>query len=219
MKVIVFDTETTGLPTDRNASITETKSWPYIVQISYILYDTDEKKILECKDDIIKLDPEVEITEGSIAIHSITHKICERKGIPIKEALDKFNNLLIKADRVVGHNISFDKRVVMVESIRNQMRQYFTINGVRKSECCTMKYFTETCGIEKINKNGNKYFKFPTLTELHNYLFKFNPKSTHDAMADVLICLRCYIYGLHENQDIVKVGCSAIKELYNLYCL
>ena len=132
MKVLVFDTETTGLPTERNPSITDTDSWPFILQISYILFDTDENKILECKDDIIKLDSSVEITQGSIAIHGITPKICERKGIPIKEALDKFNELLIKADRVVGHNVSFDKRMIMVESIRNKMKQYFTINGERK---------------------------------------------------------------------------------------
>ena len=44
MKVLVFDTETTGLPTERNASISDLKAWPYIVQLSYILYDVDEKK-------------------------------------------------------------------------------------------------------------------------------------------------------------------------------
>ena len=44
MKVLVFDTETTGLPTERNASITNMEAWPHIVQLSYILYDVDEKK-------------------------------------------------------------------------------------------------------------------------------------------------------------------------------
>ena len=219
MKVLVFDTETTGLPTERNASITETHKWPHIVQLSYALYDTDLKKMILCKDDIIRIDSTIEITEGSIAIHGITHKMCNKKGISIIDAINEFNIHLNKSDCVVGHNLSFDKRMIMVESIRNKMKQYFTINGERKSECCTMKHFTETCGIEKINKNGNKYFKFPTLTELHNYFFNFTPKSTHDAMADVLICLRCYVYGLHDKQDITKGHCSKTKELYNLYCL
>ena len=44
MKVLVFDTETTGLPTERNASISDLEVWPHIVQLSYILYDVDEKK-------------------------------------------------------------------------------------------------------------------------------------------------------------------------------
>jgi len=81
MKVLVFDTETTGLPKDRYASINDLEMWPYIVQLSYILYDTDSQKMLSCKDHIIKIDPSVDITEGSIAIHGITRTICQRKGI------------------------------------------------------------------------------------------------------------------------------------------
>ena len=218
MKVLVFDTETTGLPTERNASISNLELWPHIVQLSYILYDIEEKKMIHCKDHIIKIDPSIIITEGSIAIHGITPITCQRKGIPIKEALTEFNRHLQMADRIVGHNISFDKKMIMVECFRNQMKQYFTVNYVRISECCTMKYFTEKCAIEVTNKEGQKYFKFPTLTELHYHFFKIYPKSTHDAMADVLICLRCYAYGLHK-QDIAKEGCSRTKELYGLYCL
>ena len=45
MKVLVFDTETTGLPTERNASIMDLEKWPHILQLSYVVYDTDEKKI------------------------------------------------------------------------------------------------------------------------------------------------------------------------------
>ena len=40
MLILVFDTETTGLPTERNASIFDNDKWPYIVQLSYIIYDT-----------------------------------------------------------------------------------------------------------------------------------------------------------------------------------
>ena len=32
MKVLVFDTETSGLPTEKNASIYKTNVWPHIVQ-------------------------------------------------------------------------------------------------------------------------------------------------------------------------------------------
>lgn len=219
MKVLVFDTETTGLPKDRYASINDLEMWPHIVQLSYILYDTDSQKMLSCKDHIIKIDPSVDITEGSIAIHGITRTICQRKGIPISDALAEFNKFLREADRIVGHNVSFDKKMVMVENKRNKIPHYFSLMGVHKSECCTMKHFTEKCAIEVINKNtGKSYHKYPTLTELHNHFFKFKPKSTHDAMADVLICLRCYVYGIHQ-QDITKEGCASTKELYGLYCL
>ena len=46
MKLLVFDTETTGLPLERNASIYKPELWPHIIQISFILYDTERDKIL-----------------------------------------------------------------------------------------------------------------------------------------------------------------------------
>lgn len=218
MKVIVFDTETTGLPTERNPSITETEKWPHIIQISYILYDDETCKILNLQDHIIHLDEKVQISEESIAIHGITRFTSNKKGIPIKDALYLFNISLQQADLVVGHNISFDKRMVMVESIRNKIPQYFTRYGVRKPEYCTMKTTIELCGIEKINMTtGEKYFKYPTLSELHEKLFREKPKGTHDSMADIMICLRC-CEKLRKDVDFAKKGCFKFKELYNLYC-
>ena len=40
MKVLIFDTETTGLPEGKNPSIYETQKWPHIIQLSYIVYDS-----------------------------------------------------------------------------------------------------------------------------------------------------------------------------------
>jgi hypothetical protein len=39
MKVLVFDTETSGLPSERNSSILDTVKWPYILQLSFMVYD------------------------------------------------------------------------------------------------------------------------------------------------------------------------------------
>ena len=41
MKVLVFDTETTGLPKERFASFKDTHLWPHIMQLSFMMYDTD----------------------------------------------------------------------------------------------------------------------------------------------------------------------------------
>ena len=45
MRVLVFDTETTGLPTERNASIYHVDKWPYIIQLSYIIYCTGNPQV------------------------------------------------------------------------------------------------------------------------------------------------------------------------------
>ena len=92
MKVLVFDTETTGLPTEKNASIMDTEKWPYILQLSYVVYDTDEHLILDCVDDIIKIDNEkIKISAETTAIHGITNEMCDEKGVPLIDALKKFN--------------------------------------------------------------------------------------------------------------------------------
>ena len=59
MKVLVFDTETTGLPTSYNVSILDTEQWPYIVQISWILYDTDIREPIEREDYIINCEVDI----------------------------------------------------------------------------------------------------------------------------------------------------------------
>lgn len=218
MKVLIFDTETTGLPEGKNPSIMDTCKWPHIVQISYILYDTEKKEIITCKDEIIKIPDTVKISRESENIHGISELQCKRKGILINEALANFNKNLIECDIVIGHNISFDKRLVMVELIRLGKKQYFSNYGKnKKNEFCTMKNTVNLCKIETTNKDGEKYFKYPTLSELHNTLFKTIPKGTHDSMADVLICLRCYIFIVY-NYDITKEGCSNIKQLFKYLC-
>lgn len=201
MKVLAFDTETTGLPTERNASIMDMEKWPYIVQLSYVLYDTELHESIACVDDLIKVT--TQIPSEATAIHGITTEMCIEKGISIIDALQKFNKTLLQADIIVGHNISFDKQLLMVEFMRTKIvRQQFTINGVRKPEYCTMKRTNEICGIEIINQKGEKYFKYPTLSQLYTHLFKTEPpKNIHNALVDVLVCLRCYIQ-LEYNVDM-----------------
>lgn len=218
MKVLVFDTETTGLPAGRNLSVRDVGKWPHIIQLSYILYDTEQNKTHSCVDDIIKLHAGVYISEKSIEMHGITRSVSLRKGIDIKDAIDNFNKTLQEADTVIAHNISFDKQMIMVECNRLKTKQYFTTGiGYGIKEYCTMKNSVNVCKIEKQSASGKIYHKFPTLSELHEHLFGFTPNNTHDSMSDVLICFRCY-YVLVNDKDFVTGGCSIIKNLYNLYC-
>jgi DNA polymerase-3 subunit epsilon len=218
MKVLVFDTETTGLPIGRNPSIMDAHKWPHILQLSFILFDTETKQIITMRDDLIRIPPEVEITPGSEAIHHISRVMCEANGIHINDALNYFNKALSNADVVVGHNISFDKRMIMVECSRSNKYQKFTTNGVRKEEYCTMKKGTDVCQITMTTPNGGTYLKFPTLSELHQKLFDYKPLGTHNALIDVLICLRCYVKlvdGYDFMADTTSVDYNDLKNLYS----
>ena len=187
MKVLIFDTETTGLPEGKNPSIYETQKWPHIIQLSYIVYDSETNEIVTLEDDYISIDENVVIQPESQKIHNISRELLSSKGIPIEHALEKFNRFSDMSDLLVGHNVSFDKRMVMVEGIRNKIRVNI------HDTYCTMKNSVELCKIQRFWPNGDTYFKYPTLSELHNELFQKIPKNTHNALIDILICMRCFV--------------------------
>jgi DNA polymerase III epsilon subunit-like protein len=146
-------------------------------------------------------------------LHGITKEISNNIGVDIRPALKEFNECLKGCEYIVGHNLSFDKRIIMVESKRNKITQHFTTNAVRKLEYCTMKNTVDLCKIEAISKkNGEKYLKYPSQSELHNYLFGYIPHGLHNSMADVIVCLRCY-YKLMYDRDILNYN-NELKKLY-----
>lgn len=189
MKVLVIDTETTGLPESGKPSIYEVEKWPYIIQLSYILYDTLINECIEKYDQVIKLPGHVEVSLKSYEIHKISKEHSNVYGENILTALHMLNQAIIKADTVVGHNISFDKQVIIVEHIRNQIKSNFP----SKTTFCTMKCYKSFCNIQKYSKNMRSYIKFPTLAELYEVLFHTHPTNLHNSYNDVLVCLRCYI--------------------------
>ena len=123
----------------------------------------------------------------------------QEKGISIRDALNKFNHWSDKSDLLVGHNVSFDKRMVMVEGLRNIIR--INIHDTY----CTMKNSIELCKIPRVGKNGETYLKYPTLTELHIELFKTKPKNTHNALIDILLCMRCFCK-IELRKDISRIN-------------
>jgi len=221
MLVLLFDTETNGLPIGYNPSIFDHEKWPYILQLSYILYDIENNNLIELKDFIIN--SKGKINNESYKINNISEKLCKRKGIDIKIALNYFNNALQMCDLVIAHNLSFDKRMIMVEGIRNNINQSFSKKNdlgikIKKKEYCTMKNTINLCKIEKINKYGNKYYKYPKLIELYSMLFNnCDVKNLHDSMADILVCFRCYYY-LEYKKDIYKICNKKLKNIFELYC-
>jgi len=207
MKSIFFDTETTGLPLHKNSSIYNTKEWPYIIQLSYIVYDEDTNKVIANVNDYILIDDSIEITKESFKTHNISRYFLKENGILMKDAINKFKKHMIDSRIIIGHNVSFDKRMLIVECIRNNIHLNL------KETFCTMKNSSEICKIEAINENGEKYYKYPKLQELHNYLFNTNVKNLHNASIDILVCMRCY-YKILFDYDILKKN-RELRYIYN----
>lgn len=216
MKVLVFDTETTGLA-EKRASIYDNSKWPYIIQLSYILYDMSNNSAL-IKNNYIKINESVIISPDSFNIHHISREILDERGINIVPALREFNECLKRCDVVVGHNISFDKRLIFVECFRHNIKQYFTQfidnKQIAKPEFCTMKHTTQFCKLERLSKTNQIYSKHPKLSELYSLLFPEEPlpADLHNSLIDVAMTLRCYLKYV-ANFDVIEVN-EALRQLF-----
>lgn len=194
MKVLVFDTETTGLIPRRYESISEC---PYILQLACILYDTKTNHVIDVINEYVSISDNIEIPERVTEINKITRELLVEKGKDINGILDKFYNLLGRCDMILGHNVDFDVKMIKLEFQRNS--KVMEDNMIQKlyKYYCTMKSGTALCQIQCENKYG-KYFKYPRLEELYYHLFKKLPENLHDAYTDIVVCLQCYMNMEHE---------------------
>ena len=204
MRVLVFDTETTGLPETKIINPDTLKLWPHIVEFSYIIYDTDENDIVESFDTIVKINEDIDISKESITLHGITNKISTKDGRDIDVVLNNFFHQLQNVDLLVGHNVSFDINMVTVELLRliyddnieeekmdHKQNLHFLTNF--KFIYCTLKESIVLCNIKSVNKFGKEYVKFPRLIELHEKLFETTPNKLHNSFNDILVTLRCFM--------------------------
>ncbi|ROI10536.1 DNA polymerase III subunit alpha [Chryseobacterium sp. H3056] len=173
---LIFDTETTGLPKNFNAPITDSDNWPRMVQIAWQLHANDGT-LLENQDYIIK--PEgYDIPFSSQRIHGISTKIATEEGRDLSEVLEEFREAVNKAKVVIGHNIIFDYNIVGAEFFRKQIEN----NLQYLSFADTMEIGTDFCQLGG-GKSGK--FKSPKLEELYEKLYGEKFDEAHNAAADV----------------------------------
>ena len=179
--LLFFDTETTGLPRDWKAPVTQTNNWPRMVQLAWLQYDDQEKLISEANY-IIKPDG-YNIPSDTAAIHGITTEIALEKGSDLSSVLSEFSTAVSGAKMLIAHNMDFDEKVIGAEYVRMGMK-----SGIfETSRFCTMKTTTDLCRIP-----GNYGYKWPKLEELHRFLFGSDFEGAHDALVDVKVCVKCY---------------------------
>jgi DNA polymerase III epsilon subunit-like protein len=240
VKICVFDTETTDVPpqlpgkdwnernandakllqysdTTRSASMWNQMlpSWPSIVQLSYIIYDTENTENAKIFNKYIDIPSDVVISDSSFDIHHISREKIEQepaeKKALISDAVLEFMDDIMNHDIVivVGHNVQFDRKMIIAELLRlgsnpeteKKQLEYLMNN---KNFTCTMDLTAPICNIQmavkyKDKKTGeDKVFykvKSPKLIEAYQYYFGYEPsgEALHDALIDVIICLRVFI--------------------------
>lgn len=183
---IIFDTETTGLPKNYNAPMTDLDNWPRLVQIAWQLHDA-KGKLLSNNNFIVK--PEgFTIPYNAEKVHGISTARAKMEGHDLTNVLAIFHEDVEKANYLVGHNIGFDINVVGSEFLRKQIPMKIP----QMKELDTKDISTDFCALP--GGRGGK-FKWPTLTELHHKLFGNGFADAHDAAYDVDATAKCF-FGL-----------------------
>jgi len=215
-RYLVFDVETTGLlPKQSQNQRISISDYPYIIQLSFVIYDLEQRKIIKTYDSYIKIPETVIISQYVSNLTGITNEICKSKGVPITDAIKNFHEAYIICEGLVAHNMDFDQTMIEVEMERNKARilekmpecymlfnkTYETINNVDRF--CTMKKGVNICNLlnspimdgDRVIKKAS--LKWPKLVELFQALFGEKPENLHNSMVDVLACLKCYLKMRH----------------------
>ncbi|MBO6525335.1 MAG: DNA polymerase III subunit alpha [Balneolaceae bacterium] len=186
---LIFDTETTGLPRDYSAPITDFDNWPRLVQLAWQLHD-HTGKLMSSGNYIVK--PEgFTIPFNSEKIHGISTKRAQKEGHDLEFVLKEFRKDMDRAYFLVGHNVSFDESVMGAEFLRKKIPSAI----IDKPKIDTKDESTEYVGIP----NGRGGFKWPTLGELHHKIFDTGFEDAHDAAADVEATTRAFL-------ELVRLG-------------
>ena len=103
---LIFDTETTGVPHNKTAPLTDLDNWPRVVQIAWELHD-NKGGLLSQHNYIIK--PEgFDIPYKAEQIHGISTKRAMEEGHRLDGILAIFAEDMEKSSVLIGHNIEFD---------------------------------------------------------------------------------------------------------------
>ena len=155
---IILDTETTGFSNN-----------DIILQLSYIVFNDFE--ILKTYDHLVKINPKVKITNSSI--HGITNDKCEKEGICINDILDRFIKDIHYCKAIIGHNISFDIRMLKNEFIRNN-KDFLLVESKMIEDTMTLSGGRIKLGV------------------LYEKLFNEKMVNAHNAYYDVLATYQIY---------------------------
>lgn len=183
--VFFFDTETTGVLGKQDRDYRCSEHWPRVVSLAWVIAD-NEHGIVRCAHRVIR--PEGwTIPDETARVHGISTDTALEKGLPGSEVFGEMLEALREFAPAVAaaHNLDFDWRIVNSDLWR---RQIDANDFLKLAPCCTLKRTIDLC---KLPGKWRGY-KWPTLQELHRFLFGAEFDSAHDAMSDVSALIRCY---------------------------
>lgn len=201
---LVLDTETTGLPLRKgfnnyySPNLVNKYKNSRVIELAYIIFDEDYQ-IQKSNTTLVKPDG---FTIRNSEFHGITHDVATKEGIQIQDALDEFYKDIVKFNvhTIVGHNINFDKHILLSEMCRQQdivsSIKYSFIDKLNTK--CTMFMGSQYYNLRKSPKLIDLYTKLISenkqiSTQLPSYIQDHDPTTQHRALSDVMTCLICFV--------------------------
>ncbi len=182
--VLIFDTETTGIPLFKDPS--DDPRQPHIVEIACELWIGGE--LVDGMHNIVN--PGVPIPDEVAEIHGITTEIAIERGIAKADMVQAFMPLVERAEFIVGHNVSFDVRMMRIDATR--------VTGEKWDKpvptFCTMRSSTNLCQILSASPRHAKHWKWPTLGEAVQHFFGEELPDAHSAKADCEASRRVFFH-------------------------
>lgn len=188
MMILALDTETTGLPSWRDPS--DAPHQPHLIQLAAILHDEAGREV-ERLSTIVRPGAGAVMEPEAFAAHGITLERAGLEGVCPVAVLERFLAMAATATIIVGHNVSFDIRIMRIHAARH--------SGVKwEAPCptfCTMKRAAGIVNLpptDKMRASGRNWPKPPRLGECIKHFFGEELEGAHDALNDVQASMRVF---------------------------
>ena len=121
---LVFDTETTGLPRNWSAPLSDSENWPRCVQIAWQLHASDGT-LLSHENYLVK-PIGFDIPFESEKVHGISTALASKDGLEIESVIESF---LVAIDQVLTNWSPFDQQASRchgIESLGSRISRAFS---------------------------------------------------------------------------------------------
>lgn len=220
-RILIIDTETTGLPKNRRADVTDLSNWPVPVQIGWVMYKCPHAgkpgRVLR-KGNMIVRPAGWDIPAESTAIHGISMEYATKNGRFLHECMLDLAGVINQAQAVCCHNAEFDIPVLLSAVHRCGMNvRLYPLND--RPVICTMEVGRPICNIlmEVKGAHGPRFkLKPPRLGELYEKLFGSPFKGRlHDATEDCRATAEILGVLMEKYLPFVRVNCPELFRLKN----
>lgn len=192
--ILAYDTETSGLPSFGDPS--DAPHQPHLIQLAMILCDMDGTEIDRfCS--IVKPGPGCIMEPEAFNAHGISLERAMDEGMDPREAVTKFIEWANRAKLRVGHNESFDRRIMRIAAARHLGFKW----DAEAPAFCTLyksKFIVNLPPTPKMIAAGMPGPKAPKLSECVEHFFNEPLEGAHDALVDVEASMRVFWHLVNE---------------------